>query len=291
MDRLKEEIDRDDPIKAQNFLKPPINTTISNSWKPSLQQSYSKLDDDRALFSQEWKTETTTYDRSGRPVFFWGRGRGVKENSAIVNTRVQCTTLQPSDHLRLTPHRGDPPNRASCHPRRPMRGGSRNSHERIRERSGARDRDHAGPPLPPSQECRYSEQRWRVSGSGRRQIVDKLHGFLTPSSASVQCNHDQSASVPGQQLKILPFLVLAGPPAVAPSSTAALGRAVPLAVKTLRNVMSTANCAPWWSGSPAANTSTLSSLAGTAMSMSRNLQLQRTVAPASRHTWLGPRPA
>ena len=29
--------------------------------------SYSKLDDDRALSSQEWKTETTTYDRSGRP--------------------------------------------------------------------------------------------------------------------------------------------------------------------------------------------------------------------------------
>ena len=30
--------------------------------------SYSKLDDDRAWSSQEWKTETTTYDRSGRPV-------------------------------------------------------------------------------------------------------------------------------------------------------------------------------------------------------------------------------
>ena len=29
--------------------------------------SYSKLDDDRAWSSQEWKTETTTYDRSGRP--------------------------------------------------------------------------------------------------------------------------------------------------------------------------------------------------------------------------------
>ena len=28
---------------------------------------YSKLDDDRAWSSQEWKTETTTYDRSGRP--------------------------------------------------------------------------------------------------------------------------------------------------------------------------------------------------------------------------------
>ena len=29
--------------------------------------SYSKLDDGRAWSSQEWKTETTTYDRSGRP--------------------------------------------------------------------------------------------------------------------------------------------------------------------------------------------------------------------------------
>ena len=29
--------------------------------------SYSKLDDDRTWCSQEWKTETTTYDRSGRP--------------------------------------------------------------------------------------------------------------------------------------------------------------------------------------------------------------------------------
>ena len=29
--------------------------------------SYSKLDDDRAWSSQEWKTESTTYDRSGRP--------------------------------------------------------------------------------------------------------------------------------------------------------------------------------------------------------------------------------
>ena len=29
--------------------------------------SYSKLDDDRAWSSQEWKTETKTYDRSGRP--------------------------------------------------------------------------------------------------------------------------------------------------------------------------------------------------------------------------------
>ena len=29
--------------------------------------SYSKLDDDRAWSSQEWKTEATTHDRSGQP--------------------------------------------------------------------------------------------------------------------------------------------------------------------------------------------------------------------------------
>ena len=29
--------------------------------------NYSKLDDDRAWSSQKWNTETTTYDRSGRP--------------------------------------------------------------------------------------------------------------------------------------------------------------------------------------------------------------------------------
>ena len=44
-----------------------IIITMSNSWKASLQQVFSKLDDDRAWSSQEWRTETTTYDRLGRP--------------------------------------------------------------------------------------------------------------------------------------------------------------------------------------------------------------------------------
>ena len=39
---------------------------MSNSWKASLQQVIQNLDDDRAWSSQEWKTETTTYDRSGQ---------------------------------------------------------------------------------------------------------------------------------------------------------------------------------------------------------------------------------
>ena len=40
---------------------------MSNSWKVSLQQVVQKLDDDRACFFQEWKTEIKTDDRSGRP--------------------------------------------------------------------------------------------------------------------------------------------------------------------------------------------------------------------------------
>ena len=41
--------------------------------------SYSKLDDDRAWSSQEWKTETTTYDRLGRPdKTSWGMVRKVR---------------------------------------------------------------------------------------------------------------------------------------------------------------------------------------------------------------------
>ena len=42
--------------------------------------SYSKLDDDRAWSSQEWRTETTTYDRSGRPdKTFWSVVRKVRQ--------------------------------------------------------------------------------------------------------------------------------------------------------------------------------------------------------------------
>ena len=40
---------------------------------------YSKLDDDRAWSSQEWKAEATTYDRSGRPdKTFWRMVRQVR---------------------------------------------------------------------------------------------------------------------------------------------------------------------------------------------------------------------
>ena len=40
---------------------------MNKSWKNFCSASYSKWDDDRAWSSQEWNTETTTYDSSGRP--------------------------------------------------------------------------------------------------------------------------------------------------------------------------------------------------------------------------------
>ena len=40
---------------------------MRNSWRAALQQVIQKLDNNRAWSYQEWKTETTMYDRSGRP--------------------------------------------------------------------------------------------------------------------------------------------------------------------------------------------------------------------------------
>ena len=61
------EVDQGDLIKAQICLKPPINTTMSNSWKASLQQVIKNWMTTVFWSSQEWTTETTTYDRSLRP--------------------------------------------------------------------------------------------------------------------------------------------------------------------------------------------------------------------------------
>ena len=64
----------------------------------------------------------------------------------------------------------------------------------------------------------------------------------------------------------------------APTIVAAVGHGWPVAIKADRNVMSMAS-------NPIANTSMArSSVAGTVMFMSRSFTLQRTVAPASRHT-------
>ena len=53
--QLEEKIDRGDPIKAQIYLKPPINTTMSNSWKASLQQVI-----------QNWMTTVLSLLKSGK---------------------------------------------------------------------------------------------------------------------------------------------------------------------------------------------------------------------------------
>ena len=58
------------PGKKHYGFQDPWNSVVAKdrSGKPDSFSStdYSKLDDDRAWSSQEWKTETTTYDRSGR---------------------------------------------------------------------------------------------------------------------------------------------------------------------------------------------------------------------------------
>ena len=63
---MLQKIDQGNLVKKQIYSKPLTITTLSNSWRAS-STDYSELDDDRAWSSQEWKTETTTYDRSGRP--------------------------------------------------------------------------------------------------------------------------------------------------------------------------------------------------------------------------------
>ena len=97
------------------------------------------------------------------------------------------------------------------------------------------------------------------------QHVDKLDGLVAPSPPRLQRNDNQTTSVP--------FVC------------AALGCGQPSEEVALRRVMSTVNWAPWSIGSPDARTSiALSSSTGTVTFMSLNLTLDRTTAPASRHT-------
>ena len=66
----------------------------------------------------------------------------------------------------------------------------------------------------------------------------------------------------------------------APSTTAGLGRGSPLADNALRSVMSTANWALWYNGSPEATTSTAnSSEAATSTFISRRLALHQVLEP------------
>ena len=99
--------DRGDLIKAHIYLKPPIITTMSNSWNRFSSASYPKLDDDRAWSSQEWRTETTTYDRSGRPdktswrmarkSSTWSRGNSSRRSCAIRKAREKHLVTDQGD--------------------------------------------------------------------------------------------------------------------------------------------------------------------------------------------------
>ena len=58
-DQLLEKIDRGDLIKA-HFFEASDHQNHEQFMESFSSTSYSKLDDDRAWSSQEWKTETTT---------------------------------------------------------------------------------------------------------------------------------------------------------------------------------------------------------------------------------------
>ena len=65
--QLLEKTDWGDLIKTQDLFEASDHHSLEQFMESFSSTSFSKLDDDRAWSSQEWKTETTTYDRSGRP--------------------------------------------------------------------------------------------------------------------------------------------------------------------------------------------------------------------------------
>ena len=144
----------------------------------------------------------------------------------------------------------------------------RGCHKRVGERPCARNGEHSRPPPSPSEENGPLEERRRFPCSSCRQIIHELDGFGTPSSA---------APVARKQLGVLPFLI---------HSCSGAHNAVHSSSSRARHPRRGQDTpAPWNSGRPDAKTSTaLSSQAGTAMFMSTNFALHRTVAPASRQT-------
>ena len=90
----------------------------------------------------------------------------------------------------------------------------------------------------------FCAKLWLWPPPNRRQIARLPHSIFRQSPMQPPHRHRSPANN-SKYFRSLSWRALLQ---IAPSSTAALGRAVPLAVKTLRNVMSTASCAPWWSG-------------------------------------------
>ena len=64
---MLEKIDQGDLVKKTDLCEASDHYYHEQFIESFSSTSYSKLDDDRAWSSQEWKTEATTYDRSGRP--------------------------------------------------------------------------------------------------------------------------------------------------------------------------------------------------------------------------------
>ena len=70
--------------------------------------SYSKLDDDRAWSSQEWKTETTRYDRSARPdKTSWRMVRKVRPDHEEILLDVTAQSVRNGETLRERSGRPD----------------------------------------------------------------------------------------------------------------------------------------------------------------------------------------
>ena len=65
--QLLEKIDQGDPIKGTDLFEASDQHYQKQFMESFSSTKHSKLEDDRAWSSQEWKAEASTYDRSGRP--------------------------------------------------------------------------------------------------------------------------------------------------------------------------------------------------------------------------------
>ena len=123
-----------------------------------------------------------------------------------------------------------------------------------------------------------NEEKRRATGASRARetanpslndVASVLH--RPPVSVPTTTSWHRSLSTSSAYLVSLSSLALVS---TAPSTVAAFGHALPLAVTALRRVMSTASCAPWFIANPDARTSIdRSSVACTRTFMSRSLDV------------------
>ena len=88
-DQLLEKTDRGDLIKGQIYFEASDHHFHEQFMESFSSTSHSELDDDRAWSSQEWKTETTTYDRSGRPDNIISQEVARPQNSVMGNDETE----------------------------------------------------------------------------------------------------------------------------------------------------------------------------------------------------------